>query len=74
VAVVSADAFAALREEFVCLLTLYSDTQDRRRKDFNLAIFAPEEQGGYAIWTQTDLSDVMGKFDKAVKNLAKERL
>lgn len=55
-----------LREEFLRLLTVDSEHHDRRRKDFNLAIFDPER--GYAIWVPVDLNMVMSKFDKAVRN------
>jgi len=62
---------AALRAEFVRLLTVDSDTGDRRRKGFNQAIFATEQAGGYAVWVPTDgyLDMILAKFDKAVKNL-----
>ena len=56
-----------LREEFIRLLTVDSETNDRRRKDFNQAIFDAER--GYAIWNGTDLDMVMDKFDRAVRNL-----
>jgi len=52
-----------LRAEFVRLLTVDSGT-DRRRKDYNQAIFDADE--GFAIFTGTDLQMVMDKFDKAV--------
>jgi hypothetical protein len=56
----------ALRAEFVRLLTTDGTTRDRRRKDFNQAIFDPE---GWAVWSSTDLEMVMSKFDRAVKNV-----
>lgn len=56
-----------LRAEFLRLLTQDSETHDRRRRDFNLAIFDADK--GYAIWSSTDLDDVMSRFDKAVENL-----
>jgi hypothetical protein len=56
-----------LREEFLKLLTVDSESQDRRRKGYNQAIFDAER--GYAIWNGTDLSMVMDKFDQAVRNL-----
>lgn len=62
-------SYDALRTEFLRLLTTDSKTKDARRKEFNQAIFSTE---GYAIWTQTDLDDVLSKFDKAVRNLARE--
>lgn len=57
-----------LRAEFLRLLTVDSETQDRRRREYNQAIFDPT---GYAIWSSTDLDMVMEKFDKAVKNCGK---
>jgi hypothetical protein len=56
----------ALRDEFVRLLTTDSPHRDRRRRDFNQAIFNAE--GGWAIWSSTDLGMVMEKFDRAVRN------
>lgn len=61
--------FLDFRAEFVRLLTEDGPTNDRRRKDFNLAVFDAER--GHAIWTSTDLGMVMEKFDQAVKNLAR---
>lgn len=57
--------YARLRAEFLRLLTTDSETKDRRRRDFNLAIFNAE--GGWAVWTDTDLDMVMDKFDKAAR-------
>lgn len=56
-----------LREEFLRLLTVDSETNDRRRKEFNQAIFDGER--GFACFNGTDLSMVMDKFDRAVRNL-----
>lgn len=56
-----------LREEFLRLLTVDSETSDRRRKEFNQAIFDGER--GFACFNGTDLSMVMDKFDRAVRNL-----
>jgi len=56
-----------LRAEFVRLLTEDSETTDQRRRDYNQAIFDAEQ--GWAVFTGTDLSMVMEKFDKAVKSL-----
>ena len=56
-----------LREEFLHLLVRDSETKDRRRKDFNQALF--DAEAGYPIWTEIDLRMVMEKFDKAVRNL-----
>lgn len=56
-----------LREEFIRCLTVDSETRDYRRKDFNEAIFDAER--GYAVFVQTDLSMVLGKFDQAVRRM-----
>lgn len=56
-----------LRAEFLRLLTEEGPTRDWRRKDYNQAIFSPE---GWAVWTETDLSMVMDKFDKAFARTA----
>jgi len=55
----------ALRREFLRLLTTDSETKDRRRREFNQAIFNGDE--GWAIWSSTDLDMVMDKFDKAAR-------
>jgi hypothetical protein len=60
---------AGLREEFLRLLTEDSETSDRRRKEFNQAIF--DKERGFACFNGTDLSMVMDKFDQAVKNLGR---
>lgn len=62
-----------LRTEFLRLLTEDGPTNDARRRDFNQAIFAPEDKGGWAVWSQTDLSMVMEKFDRAVKNVERSK-
>lgn len=62
-------SFGELRREFLRLLTEDSKTNDARRKEFNQAIFAPEDKGGWACFTGTSLDMVMEKFDKAAKNL-----
>lgn len=54
-----------LRSEFLRFLTVDSETQDRRRKEFNQAIFDAEE--GWAVFHGTDLDMVLDKFDKALK-------
>ena len=54
----------ALRSEFLRLLTTDSATKDRRRREYNQAIFSPE---GWAIWSSTDLEMVMSKFDRALR-------
>tara|TARA_Y100000310_G_scaffold58000_1_gene53159 strand:- start:6252 stop:6452 length:201 start_codon:yes stop_codon:yes gene_type:complete len=54
-----------LRALFLTYLTEDSITQDRRRKEYNQAIFDAEE--GWAVFNGTDLDMVLEKFDKAVK-------
>lgn len=56
-----------LREEFLRLLTEDSETNDRRRREYNQAIFDAER--GFACFNGTDLGMVMDKFDRAVKNV-----
>ena len=56
-----------VRAEFLRCLTTDSVTTDRRRKDFNQAIFNAE--GGWAVFNGTDLDMVMEAFDHAVRNL-----
>jgi hypothetical protein len=58
-----------LREAFVKYLTVDSETQDARKREFNKAIFDAEE--GWACFNGTDLSMVMEKFDKAVRECTK---
>ncbi len=57
-----------LREEFVRLLTTDGPTTDRRRRDFNQAIFI---DNGEAVWSSTSLDMVMDKFDKAVQRVSR---
>ena len=54
-----------MRQTFLKYLTVDSETNDRRRKDYNQAIFDGEK--GYAVFNGTDLDMVMEKFDKALK-------
>jgi hypothetical protein len=58
--------YAALRREFIELLTQESETRDMRRREYNQALFDPES--GNPVWSSTDLGMVLEKFDKAVKN------
>ena len=58
-----------LRNEFVKMLTVDSETSDRRRGEFNRAIFF--HLSGCAIFSDTSLEMVMDKFDRAVKNLTR---
>jgi hypothetical protein len=56
----------ALRTEFLRLLTEDSATKDRRRKEYNQAIFM---DNGLSIWSQTTLDMVMYAFDRAVRKV-----
>lgn len=56
-----------LRKAFLHYLTFDSETNDRRRREFNQAIFDHDE--GWAVFGGTNLDMVMAKFDKAVKRM-----
>ena len=56
---------AYLRGYFLRALTHDSETRDRRRKEYNQAIFDSDD--GFAVFNGTDLQMVMEKFDKAMK-------
>lgn len=60
------DIISALRSEFIRLLTTDSPHHDRRRRDFNEAVFMP---GGTAVWTQTTLGMITSAFDRAAATL-----
>ncbi|OHT86929.1 hypothetical protein [Mycobacteroides saopaulense] len=60
--------YQELRDRFIHYLTVDSETTDRRKRDYNAAIFDAQE--GWACWSRTDLFMVLAKFDKAVKSLA----
>lgn len=60
-----------LTKEFVRLLTEDSETTDRRRKDFNLAVF--DSESGAAVWSTTDLAMILDKFDHALENVARRK-
>ncbi len=57
---------ADMRACFLKYLTVDSDTHDRRRKDYNQAIF--DDEKGFAVFNGTDLDMVMDKFDLALKS------
>jgi hypothetical protein len=59
-----------LRDEFFRMLTEDSETKDRRRKEYNQAIFDAIE--GWPVFTSTDLWMVLDKFDAAVHNLGRK--
>jgi len=55
-----------LRAEFLQLLTEDGPTTDRRRREYNQAVFMPD---GQPVWSETTLDMVMDKFDRAVKRV-----
>lgn len=66
-----------LRELFIKYLTEDSTTHDARRKEFNQAIFFPENDthfDGCQVFGGTSLYMVLEKFDKAVKALDRNDL
>lgn len=59
-----------LRELFIKRMTEDSETQDRRRKDYNQAIFGFCDDGStYQVFNDTDMNMVLQCFDDAVKDL-----
>ena len=57
----------SFREFFIKRMTEDSETQDRRRKDYNQAIFGFREDGStYQCFTETDLDMVLKCFDDAM--------
>lgn len=61
--------YEELRAAFLKRLTVNSIHHDRRRKDFNQAIFDAEE--GFACFTGTDLNMILDKFDAAVADITR---
>ena len=57
------------RELFLKRLTIDSESQDKRRKEFNQAIFDKDE--GWACFNGIDLEMIMDKFDLAIEDLKK---
>lgn len=68
--------FAELRELFIKRMTVDSDHNDRRRKDFNQAIFHWWEEDEseadphktFQCWAGMDMGMVLECFDNAVKD------
>lgn len=61
--------FAKLRVLFIKRMTEDSGTHDRRRKDYNQAIFNFREDGStFACFNDTDMDMVLTCFDNAVKD------
>ena len=69
--------FEELRELFIKRMTIDSDHNDRRRKDFNQAIFGWSDEGDkipkktYQVWSEMDMDMVLRCFDDAVKDWRK---
>ena len=60
---------AKIRELFIRRMTVDSDHHDRRRKDYNQAIFTVREDGStFANWTDTDMDMVLRCWDNAVRD------
>ena len=58
-----------LKQMFIKRMTVDSPHQDRRKKDFNQAIFSEQ---GWAVFNRTSLDMVLKCFDDAVKDFLKE--
>lgn len=62
-----------LRELFIKRMTEDGETQDKRRKDYNQAIFGFWDDGStYQVFNDTDMKMVLRCFDDAVKDLEGE--
>lgn len=62
-----------LRSLFIRRMTEDSETKDRRRKEFNQAIFGFNDDGTtYQCFCDTDMYMVLDCFDNAVRDLEKE--
>lgn len=63
------DIMSEFRDMFVKRMTVDSETSDRRRKDYNQAIFHFNDDGStYSCFYETDLDMVLQCFDDAVKD------
>ena len=59
-----------LRNLFIKRMTQDSPHHDKRRKDYNQAIFGYKNDGStYAVWSETDMDMVLRCFDDAVGDL-----
>lgn len=56
-----------LRALFIEAMTLSSSHNDKRRKDYNDAIF--DATTGEAIWNDMDIEMVLDKFDKSTRRM-----
>lgn len=66
--------FNRLRELFIKRMTIDSETHDKRRKDFNQAIFSYSEYCNEhrQCFNDTSMEMVLDKFDLAVKDYLTE--
>lgn len=61
--------FAELRELFIKRMTIDSEHNDMRRKDYNQAIFCDYGRGEYeSVWDNLTMEMVLQCFDDAVKD------
>lgn len=63
--------FNKLRELFIKRMTVDSENQDRRRRDYNQAIFFYIDDGSMGtapVWNEIDMDMVLLCFDNAVKD------
>ena len=69
------DIFKQFRELFVKRMSEDSATADRRRKDYNQAIFfwSSEYEEYRQVFQDTTMEMVLECFDKAVKDYQKQR-
>lgn len=66
----------AFKDLFIKRLTIDSEHDDRRRKDYNQALFHYKdddnpELGTYQVWSEITLDMVMDAFDSALKDWRK---
>jgi len=64
-----------LRELFIARMTVDSETQDARRRDFNQAIFFFKEEGdddAIPVFSETTMNMVLQCFDDATKDWRRE--
>lgn len=68
------ECFQKLRNCFIKRMTVDSETQDRRRKDYNQAIFRDYGRGEHnQVFCDTTMEMVLDCFDNAVKDLEKTK-
>ena len=64
--------FAELRDLFIKRMTIDSEHNDRRRKDYNQAIFCDYGRGIHEpTWNNTTMEMILQCFDDAVKDWRK---